>query len=275
MKSFKIILIKVLLFALLPLMLGACEQNEGKVLSQKKMAAVLTDVYLTEAILQNVDKKKKTDWSQELRDEFFQDLAYRRILEKHRISEKDFYTSVAHYSQQYKVYAKIYQQVELNLKALQDEVSEREKLQTQLRELAREQARLIAALDTSSYIKWFEIWVIDSVSMTDSRAIGAESDSRAIESESGSLAIESESESLAIGAESDSLVLKADSLQTLPFMDFKKYETSFWPKSLVQDTCNWTVVEFKPIIKNEQPELPGTKAVFREGLKKEFITGED
>ncbi|MFA6589023.1 MAG: DUF4296 domain-containing protein [Bacteroidales bacterium] len=248
MKSFKIILIKVLLFALLPLMLGACEQKEGKVLSQKKMAAVLTDVYLTEAILQNVDKKKKTDWSQELRDEFFQDLAYRRILEKHRISEKDFYTSVAHYSQQYKVYAKIYQLVELNLKALQDEVSEREKLQTQLRELAREQARLIAALDTSSYIKWFEIWVIDSVSMTDSRAIGAES---------------------------DSLVLKADSLQTLPFMDFKKYETSFWPKSLVQDTCNWTVVEFKPIIKNEQPELPGTKAVFREGLKKEFITGED
>jgi hypothetical protein len=266
MKSFKIILIKVLLFALLPLMLGACEQKEGKVLSQKKMAAVLTDVYLTEAILQNVDKKKKTDWSQELRDDFFQDLAYRRILEKHRISEKDFYTSVAHYSQQYKVYAKIYQQVELNLKALQDEVNEREKLQTQLRELAREQARLIAALDTSSYIKWFEIWVIDSVSMTDSRAIGAESDS---------LAIESESESLAIGAESDSLVLKADSLQTLPFMDFKKYETSFWPKSLVQDTCNWTVVEFKPIIKNEQPELPGTKAVFREGLKKEFITGED
>lgn len=240
MKKFRIILFKVLLFALLPPVLTACGQKEGKVLSQKKMAAVLTDVYLTEALLQNVDKKKKTDWSRGLEDNFFQDLAYRRILEKHHISEEVFYNSVAHYSQQYKVYAKIYAQVELNMKALQEEMNEREKLQTQLREQAQKQAQLIAVLDTASYSKWFKIWSIDSVSVPDSVYMP------------------------------DSVVSGTDSLYLLPLTDFKRYEITYWLRSYSSDSCEWTVVEFKQPAINEQPEPPGTKAFLREQISKEL-----
>ena len=218
MNSIKDILTKVLLLGLSVLVLTACRQEEGKVLSQKKMAAVLTDIYLTEAVLQNVDRKKKTEWSRGLEDVFFQDLAYGRVLEKHRITEEVFYNSVAHYSQQYKVYAKIYEQVELNLQAIRDEVDRRDKLETKLRELAQQQAALVEALDTASYIKWFEIWALDTIVLSDT--LGLQADSVVL---SDTLGLQTDSAVLL-----DTLVSQTGDVLLSPLNDSILYTISFF-----------------------------------------------
>lgn len=236
MNSIKDILTKVLLLGLSALVLTACRQEEGKVLSQKKMAAVLTDIYLTEAVLQNVDRKKKTEWSRGLEDVFFQDLAYGRVLEKHRINEEVFYNSVAHYSQQYKVYAKIYEQVELNLQAIRDEVDRRDKLETKLRELAQQQADLIEALDTASYIRWFEIWALDTVVLSDT--LGLQADTVVL---SDTLGLQTDSVVL-----SDTLVSQTGDVLLSPLNDSILYIISFWPKPVVRDRNEWTMADFTP-----------------------------
>lgn len=234
MNSIKDILTKVLLLGLSVLVLTACRQEEGKILSQKKMAAVLTDIYLTEAVLQNVDRKKKTEWSRGLEDVFFQDLAYGRVLEKHRINEEVFYNSVAHYSQQYKVYAKIYEQVELNLQAIRDEVDRRDKLETKLRELAQQQADLIEALDTASYIKWFEIWALDTIVLSDTLGLQADtvvlSDTLGLQADpmvlSDTLGLQTDPVVL-----SDTLVSQTGDVLLSPLNDSILYTISFWPFS--------------------------------------------
>ncbi|MDI9544666.1 MAG: DUF4296 domain-containing protein, partial [Bacteroidota bacterium] len=236
MNSIKDILTKVLLLGLSVLVLTACRQEEGKVLSQKKMAAVLTDIYLTEAVLQNVDRKKKTEWSRGLEDVFFQDLAYGRVLEKHRITEEVFYNSVAHYSQQYKVYAKIYEQVELNLQAIRDEVDRRDKLETKLRELAQQQAALVEALDTASYIKWFEIWALDTIVLSDT--LGLQADSVVL---SDTLGLQTDSAVLL-----DTLVSQTGDVLLSPLNDSILYTISFWPKPVVRDRNEWTMADFTP-----------------------------
>ena len=249
MNSIKDILTKVLLLGLSVLVLTACRQEEGKVLSQKKMAAVLTDIYLTEAVLQNVDRKKKTEWSRGLEDVFFQDLAYGRVLEKHRINEEVFYNSVAHYSQQYKVYAKIYEQVELNLQAIRDEVDRRDKLETKLRELAQQQADLIEALDTASYIKWFEIWALDTIVLSDTLGLQADtvvlSDTLGLQADpmvlSDTLGLQTDPVVL-----SDTLVSQTGDVLLSPLNDSILYTISFWPKPVVRDRNEWTMADFTP-----------------------------
>jgi hypothetical protein len=255
MNSIKDILTKVLLLGLSVLVLTACRQEEGKVLSQKKMAAVLTDIYLTEAVLQNVDRKKKTEWSRGLEDVFFQDLAYGRVLEKHRITEEVFYNSVAHYSQQYKVYAKIYEQVELNLQAIRDEVDRRDKLETKLRELAQQQADLIEALDTASYIKWFEIWALDTIVLSDTLGLQADtvvlSDTLGLQADpmvlSDTLGLQTDPVVL-----SDTLVSQTGDVLLSPLNDSILYTISFWPKPVVRDRNEWTMADFTPGMESEK-----------------------
>jgi hypothetical protein len=255
MNSIKDILTKVLLLGLSVLVLTACRQEEGKVLSQKKMAAVLTDIYLTEAVLQNVDRKKKTEWSRGLEDVFFQDLAYGRVLEKHRINEEVFYNSVAHYSQQYKVYAKIYEQVELNLQAIRDEVDRRDKLETKLRELAQQQADLIEALDTASYIRWFEIWALDTIVLSDTLGLQADtvvlSDTLGLQADpvilSDTLGLQTDSVVL-----SDTLVSQTGDVLLSPLNDSILYIISFWPKPVVRDRNEWTMADFTPGMESEK-----------------------
>ncbi|MGI5833531.1 MAG: DUF4296 domain-containing protein [Bacteroidales bacterium] len=255
MNSIKDILTKVLLLGLSVLVLTACRQEEGKILSQKKMAAVLTDIYLTEAVLQNVDRKKKTEWSRGLEDVFFQDLAYGRVLEKHRINEEVFYNSVAHYSQQYKVYAKIYEQVELNLQAIRDEVDRRDKLETKLRELAQQQADLIEALDTASYIKWFEIWALDTIVLSDTLGLQADtvvlSDTLGLQADpmvlSDTLGLQTDPVVL-----SDTLVSQTGDVLLSPLNDSILYTISFWPKPVVRDRNEWTMADFTPGMESEK-----------------------
>ena len=255
MNSIKDILTKVLLIGLSALVLTACRQEEGKILSQKKMAAVLTDIYLTEAVLQNVDRKKKTEWSRGLEDVFFQDLAYGRVLEKHRITEEVFYNSVAHYSQQYKVYAKIYEQVELNLQAIRDEVDRRDKLETKLRELAQQQAALVEALDTASYIKWFEIWALDTIVLSDTLGLQADtvvlSDTLGLQADpmvlSDTLGLQTDPVVL-----SDTLVSQTGDVLLSPLNDSILYTISFWPKPVVRDRNEWTMADFTPGMESEK-----------------------
>lgn len=231
MKSIKNIVNTVLLVCLLSLMPGACRQKEDRVISQNKMVEVLTDVYLTEALLQNVDKKKKADWSKGLADNYFQDLAYRIILEKHGISEDVFYNSVARYSKQYKVYAKIYARVELNLQALQADVAKLDEIRTEAARLAQEHARLIAALDTASYIRWFEVWSPDTLGLSDT-----------------------------LGLWSDSLFI--------PLQDTCQFfRTAFWFKPLSSDTIVWTMLDKEMSEDAEIPEDTVPESSFKEKIK--------
>lgn len=112
------------------LTLGGCQKKqEGKVISKKHLAEVLTDVYLTDAMLNQMDHGTRNRWSRGLSREYFQDVAYRHILEKHHVSEEDFYASVAYYSRRNKVMSKICTQVIKNLNAVQAEVDRREELE--------------------------------------------------------------------------------------------------------------------------------------------------
>ncbi|MBQ9201196.1 MAG: DUF4296 domain-containing protein [Bacteroidales bacterium] len=114
---------------------GCQKKQEGRVLSQKRLAEVLTDVYLTDAMLNQMDHGTRSRWSRGLSREYFQDVSYRHILDKHHVSEADFYASVAYYSRRNKVMSKICTQVIDRLNAIQAEVDRREELER----LAREQ----------------------------------------------------------------------------------------------------------------------------------------
>jgi hypothetical protein len=146
------------------LSLVSCQKKEGKILSQNKMSMVLTDVYLTDVMLQQADKKTRSSWNHGMKDVYFQDLAYRRILDKYHITEDDFYASVDYYSRRYKVSAKIYGQVEINLNALQREVNRRDSIEKAKQEQWDfEQRWKTVEIDTAHFYTWFSLFGMDSM----------------------------------------------------------------------------------------------------------------
>lgn len=120
------------------LLMGGChKKQEGRVISKKHLVEVLTDVYLTDAMLNQMDHNTRNRWSRGMSREYFQDIAYRHILEKHHVSEEDFYASISYYTRHNRVMSKICTQVINSLNALQTEVDRRE----ELARLADEQRR--------------------------------------------------------------------------------------------------------------------------------------
>lgn len=111
--------------------LGACQHDKPKILPKKEMAQVLADVYLTEAMLTQLDSKTKREWSKGLKNEYFQDISYHWILDKHHITEDDFYASVAHYSRHVNTMIDVLDMTADKLNAMKQDVLEREKLEAE------------------------------------------------------------------------------------------------------------------------------------------------
>lgn len=111
--------------------LGACQHDKPKILPKKEMAQVLADVYLTEAMLTQLDSKTKREWSKGLKNEYFQDISYHWILDKHHITEDDFYASVAHYSRHVNTMIDVLDMTVDKLNAMKQDVLEREKLEAE------------------------------------------------------------------------------------------------------------------------------------------------
>lgn len=158
---------------LLSICLVACQPKEsGKVLPPRKMVAVLTDVYLTDAMLQHLDRKTRTDWSKGLKEHHFQDVSYWWLLEKHHISEQDFFSSVSYYGKRNKEMVKLHEQVEQRIKQLQNEVARIDSLQK-----AAEAQRLFdlkwqtVEIDTSFVMLWMNFLSstsVDTMAVSDS-----------------------------------------------------------------------------------------------------------
>lgn len=111
--------------------LGACQHDKPKILPKKEMAQVLADVYLTEAMLTQLDSKTKREWSKGLKNEYFQDISYHWILDKHHITEDDFYASVAHYSRHVNTMIDVLDMTADKLNAMKQDVLDREKLEAE------------------------------------------------------------------------------------------------------------------------------------------------
>lgn len=111
--------------------LGACQHDKPKILPKKEMAQVLADVYLTEAMLTQLDSKTKREWSKGLKNEYFQDISYHWILDKHHITEDDFYASVAHYSRHVNTMIDVLDMTADKLNAMKQDVLVREKLEAE------------------------------------------------------------------------------------------------------------------------------------------------
>ena len=111
--------------------LGACQHDKPRILPKKEMAQVLADVYLTEAMLTQLDSKTKREWSKGLKNEYFQDISYHWILDKHHITEDDFYASVAHYSRHVNTMIDVLDMTADKLNVMKQDVLEREKLEAE------------------------------------------------------------------------------------------------------------------------------------------------
>ncbi len=114
------------LFLLLAIVsLQACHRNEPKVLPKQEFASVLCDVYITEALLTELDTSTKREWTRGMKSDYFQDVSYHWILDKYQICEDDFYTSVKYYSRTPKRMIEVLQMTTDMLKAKQQEVADR------------------------------------------------------------------------------------------------------------------------------------------------------
>ncbi len=118
------------------LSLDSCRRSdEGKVIPKQKMSQVLADVYLTDAMLKQIDSKTRHEWSRGLKNEYFQDISYHWILDKHQITEADFYASVSHYSRYTKTMIELLDMTEEHLDAKMKAVKERETMEAEAERL--------------------------------------------------------------------------------------------------------------------------------------------
>lgn len=124
-----------LLLALL-LLLPACQRKDARILSKRELSQVLCDVYLTETMLKQLDAKTRREWSKGMRNDYFQDVSYHWILDKHQISEDDFYASISHYSRHAKTMIEVLDLTTEALKKMQQDLAIREQAEIAAREKA-------------------------------------------------------------------------------------------------------------------------------------------
>lgn len=150
------------------LLLEACHPQEQKVLSRQKLSQVMADVYLTESMLKQLDSQTKREWSKGMRNDYFQDISYHWILDKHQISEEDFYASVAHYSRKPKDMIEVLDLTEDHLKAMQHALAEREQ-----REIAAREKEAFDRKWQNVYIDtaFVELWAVALYRQVDSLAL--------------------------------------------------------------------------------------------------------
>lgn len=108
-----IIILSVLLFV-------SCRPKG--VLSQKDMTDLLYDLHLAESMNNSGVIEQHKEWLEGLDGNYFRDLTYLSVLEKHNISEEDFFKSVAYYSKNLKTYTKIYEEIDKKFSQLYEDI---------------------------------------------------------------------------------------------------------------------------------------------------------
>lgn len=153
------------------LLLEACHPSDVKVLSKQQLSQVMADVYLTESMLKQLDSQTKREWSKGMRNDYFQDVSYHWILDKHQISEEDFYASVSRYSRHPKDMIDVLDMAEEHLKVMRHEVAEREQREIAAKEKAAFDRKWQTVHIDSSFV---ELWAaalyrqVDSLALNDS-----------------------------------------------------------------------------------------------------------
>jgi hypothetical protein len=105
-----------LIIGLFLILAGLSSCRPRKVLSQSKMADLLYDIHLTEALASGANGElAPTQWMRGMNPTDFRDMAYQSVLKKHNVSEKTFYASVDYYSKHLCLYSKIYKDVDKRL----------------------------------------------------------------------------------------------------------------------------------------------------------------
>ena len=141
--------------------------DEGRVLSEKRFAAALTDVYLTDAMLNTLDVRSKSQWQRGMKGNLFQDAAYRWVLEKHDITEDDFYASVKYYTRTPQRADDVFDLVKDHLKKMQAEVDKKEARERALAErLAYERKWKEVRIDSAYVARWGAFLSMDTLSLT-------------------------------------------------------------------------------------------------------------
>lgn len=149
------LLICLLAFACLsPTLSCRQDKEEGDVMSEAKFVRVLSDIYLTDALLKQ-DRRTSQQWANGLKDIYFQDLAYQSILDRHRITEADFYATVAYYGTKSHQMVTILNQVEARLQACNDDIDRREaEEKAELERLEFEKRWKTVSIDESYAMLW-------------------------------------------------------------------------------------------------------------------------
>ena len=113
-------LFKYLLLLILATMFYSCQNRPNEVLSRKKMESVMYDMYIAEAIIES-------DY-QDYNDHEKKEALIDKVLEKHKISEARWDTSLSWYSDKIDVYLQINDSVKSRIKRKQNEIDEEQKL---------------------------------------------------------------------------------------------------------------------------------------------------
>ena len=113
-------LFKYLLLLILTTMFYSCQNRPNEVLSRKKMESVMYDMYIAEAIIES-------DY-QDYNDPEKKEALIDKVLEKHKISEARWDTSLSWYSDKIDVYLQINDSVKSRIKRKQNEIDKEQKL---------------------------------------------------------------------------------------------------------------------------------------------------
>ena len=113
-------LFKYLLLLILATMFYSCQNRPNEVLSRKKMESVMYDMYIAEAIIES-------DY-QDYNDPEKKEALIDKVLEKHKISEARWDTSLSWYSDKIDVYLQINDSVKSRIKRKQNEIDKEQKL---------------------------------------------------------------------------------------------------------------------------------------------------
>jgi hypothetical protein len=109
-------------FLLIMVFLTSC-RPEG-VLSRKDMTDLLYDVHMAEAIANPNLAPVPEKWRKGLEPDYFRDMSYHSVLRKYKISEEQFYKSVAYYSKNLRLYTKIYTDIDKRMKTFSQDVTD-------------------------------------------------------------------------------------------------------------------------------------------------------
>jgi len=86
------------------------------------MTDVLYDIHIAETLADGSEEPVPNEWLRGMNPTDFRDMAYQSVLKKHKITEEEFFSSVAYYSKHLRIYIKIYADIDQRLADLMTEI---------------------------------------------------------------------------------------------------------------------------------------------------------